>query len=106
MRSAIEHAVVLVFPPQLVEHVVQALDSEVVKLPSASTLSRFHVVLDAAFMVLEREKDEEANRQEAIPPARYVMVDSSTQVGFDWMITCLTEVAGGHLLEISEAVDR
>eukprot|EP00972_Heterocapsa_arctica_P043476 6419545-Heterocapsa_arctica.AAC.1 len=34
------------------------------------------------------------------------MVDSSTQVGFDWMITCVTEVEGKHLIAISDAVDR
>jgi len=106
MKSTIKQAVALVLPPQVAEHVAAAMDHDVIRLPSRSTLSRFHLVLDAAFMIIEREKDEEANRQEAIPPARYVMVDSSTQVGVDWMVTCLTEVAGEQLLEISEAVDR
>ena len=34
------------------------------------------------------------------------MVDSSTQAGTDWMISCFSEIAGDKLLELSAGLDR
>lgn len=56
LSSAIKQSVALILPGEIADHVTRMIDQEVVKLPSRWTLSRFHLTLDAAFMIYQRRR--------------------------------------------------
>ena len=56
LSYAIKRSVALVLPKEISDHVERILDEGAVKLPSRSTLSRFNLTLDAAFMLYQRRR--------------------------------------------------
>ena len=104
-KLAIKQGVSLVCPWDIAQSVNCLLDAKEIVLPDRTTLSRFHLVADAALMLYQRSRNSRADRASS-PPARYMMADSSTQVGTDWMVSCYTEVAGEDLLPLSDGLDR
>ena len=55
LRSAIKQAVKLVLPPDIAEPIAKLMDSGEIQFPDKATLSRFHLVLDASYMLYCRE---------------------------------------------------
>ena len=109
LRDAIATSISLVLPPELAECVLQSFHDKTMKLPSPSSLSRFYFVADAALMMLQRKAhadEQNIAERDNQAPARYVMVDSSSQVGADWMVTVVTEIAADQLVPVCTAVER
>ena len=104
-KLAIKQVVSLVCPWDIAQSVNCLLDAKEIVLLDRTTLSRFHLVADVALMLYQRSRNSQADRASS-PPARYMMADSSTQVGTDWMVSCYTEVAGEDLLPLSDGLDR
>ena len=83
LRTVLMQSAQIILPPILQQHFLGQLDSCCKVMPSKSTVSRWRVVLDAAFMLSERHSRAEESAADSRGYARYMMADSSMRHGRD-----------------------
>ena len=101
LSKVIAQSVQLILPPESAKHIVEMIQDKSTPLPSASTISRFKLTLDAAFMLLKRtenQSDVDVTSDFDLA-ARSFMADSSEQCGTDWMFIWYREAL--RLLDLS-----
>ncbi len=74
LRRAIKQSIELVIPLEIAKPIVELIDSNVMKFPDKASLSRFHFVLDSAYMVYNREAHGPV-MEGRIPPARSLVLE-------------------------------
>jgi hypothetical protein len=91
--------------PHGLKHMIKELvDSAARQMPSKTTVSRYRMVLDAAFMVWERKRN--AALDASGGATRFLMCDSSMQHGSEFEgIVCLT-IANRDLLPAFDIANK
>ena len=70
LASAIKQSVALVLPTEIADYVRQVVDSKHIKLPDRSTLSRFLLTLDTAYMLDMRQHNAACSNQNGPPTSQ------------------------------------
>ena len=106
LRNALLHAVKVLFPKTRHGFLEQIISDESMPLPSRSILTQARFFLDLAFM--KRVRQENALRypigQEC--GALHILVDSSPQGGFNWLIVQMLWIGGGDLRKATADANR
>ena len=82
LEKQMRHAIRLLLPNQA-DELTKAIDRGLLQAPSASSVSRWRLAVDVAFMYIIRDLVSRASHD----AVRCLLVDSSPQRGFDWLLT-------------------
>ena len=88
LRITVESAIQAIFPA------CEFADDVWEKIPSASTLSRAQLLVDASLCCLMRRRFEEMNHCDA---SIFMFADSSPQAGSDWLLSTCNIIPGSSL---------
>ena len=100
LGRALRHCLRMVLPSGLVEACENMLDASACMMPHKSTISRWRVLVDGAFMLYTRVRHAAAADQQG--HIRYMMADSSTQHGRDFEHIVISSVERGSLSELHD----
>ena len=82
LEKQLRRAVQMLLPEQSQE-MTEAIDAGMLRVPSASCVSRSRLAVDVGFMFFMRRLVSEASQQ----AVRCLLTDSSPQRGFDWLLS-------------------
>ena len=92
LRVVLLQALELCVPPVLLPSLKEAVGNPVAVAPSTASVSRWRLLLDAAFMLYMRSKNTAAASCSSGGFVRYLMSDSSTQHGRQFQLTSVLSV--------------
>eukprot|EP00959_Pyramimonas_sp_CCMP1952_P463942 9485761-Pyramimonas_sp.AAC.1 len=104
LSRAIQASIKIALPTEFADVIVDMVTNHDVPLPSAGTLSRFQLSVDAGYMLWHRRMNQYAKSHGKLP-ARYFTVASSEQCGADWLISSCAVVLEDDLVPLSQAID-
>ena len=93
-KNILKRVVKLIVPPMLQSLLITHIDDHAKLLPHKSTISRWRLLIDAAFMVFTRRSLMD------IKYTRYMMTDSSTQHRRDSQHTCYLQIANADIVDV------
>ena len=83
LKKVILKSIELVVPPVLIDVFRNAIETAALSVPNKGTLSRWRLLLDAGFMLWQRDQNKSS------PFLRWMMTDSSTQHGRSFQLTSI-----------------
>lgn len=99
LRQVLAGAFGLMLPPSLAAPLVRAVeDAKAIPLPHKSTISRWRMLLDSAFMMWTRVRLQQEH-------VHFGMVDSSTQGGKDYVLVVIASILKADLPALVERAD-
>ena len=101
LKEAMERCLLLVLPPVIAEPVKALIREDF--LPSKSSISRWRLLLDVAFMQYQREKVLDSHRDGGC--VRYLMTDSSPQGGRDYQMLIMASIKTTLLPRLMRVAD-
>ena len=93
LLEALKRAMEMCLPPILLPTILDIIGAPSHIVPSASSISRWRLLLDAALMMAQRSRNNNGGEY-----CRYLMSDSSTQHGRSFQMTVVTSIKKADLV--------